>query len=86
MSVFTVSSAFALKGMDYDQVNVNLVKDGGQQVMCQLVCPEFLYCNTTKCTRPMHTSMLIACYFIVLSGNRSIQKIKPHATSACCDH
>ncbi|XP_031428825.1 maleylacetoacetate isomerase-like [Clupea harengus] len=30
-----VRIAFALKGMDYDQVNVNLVKDGGQQVTDQ---------------------------------------------------
>lgn len=26
------ASAFALKGVEYDQVPVNLIKDGGQQV------------------------------------------------------
>lgn len=26
------ASAFALKGIEYDQVPVNLIKDGGQQV------------------------------------------------------
>lgn len=29
---FISASAFALKGIDYDQVPVNLIKDGGQQV------------------------------------------------------
>lgn len=40
--------AFALKGVEYDQVAVNLIKDGGQQV--QLAFTGFIYIkkNTVK--------------------------------------
>lgn len=32
MMNFFCAPAFALKGIEYDQVPVNLIKDGGQQV------------------------------------------------------
>lgn len=36
MVPFLLCPAFALKGIEYDQVPVNLIKDGGQQVQTHL--------------------------------------------------
>ncbi|KAK3563045.1 hypothetical protein QTP86_014561 [Hemibagrus guttatus] len=48
-----VRIAFALKGIEYDQVSVNLVKDGGQQCKVKPMC--FIVCRCNIASLPQLT-------------------------------